>query len=213
VTGLELYVVNLAWGIAEWKLGYVEQAVSRWEETAVTARAAGDERTVAIVLINLGNVSLEQRDFARARGYFEESASISRRLDLKPALANSLVDLGFASLAEADVQEAGASFRESVAVCSAEGSVETMVWAVEGLAAVAAARGRAADATRLLAATGRAKADLAIAEDFYPIGSEARDRTTAAARRQLGDLAFTAAWAVGEQLSMEQAAESAASIE
>jgi hypothetical protein len=92
------------------------------------------------------------------------------------------------------------------------GETNILLWAVEGLAALALDRGDAAEAVRLLAATTRPRAELAVASDFYPIGEEMRERTMDAAREKLGESMFAAVWKDGEGLSLEEAAEAASRI-
>ena len=45
--------------------------------------------------------------------------------------------------------------------------------------------------------------------DFYPIAEEIREQTLEQSRAQLSESAFAAAWAEGEALSLEEAAEQA----
>ena len=87
-----------------------------------------------------------------------------------------------------------------------------MLWAVEALAALSLDRGDGAQAVRLLAATTRPRAEIGIAPIYYPIGEEMRERTLEAAREQLGEAAFAAAWEEGEGLSLEEAGEAASRI-
>jgi tetratricopeptide (TPR) repeat protein len=142
--------------VCELSLGNRERALELYELAAAMARADGDERSVAAIVNNLGNVALDERDFTRARTYFEESVAIGRRLRMRSSLANSLVDLGFVALAEAHVEEATASFREALDMCAAgQLAADVLVWAMEGLAAVALERAAPVEATRLLAATTR----------------------------------------------------------
>jgi hypothetical protein len=129
-----------------------------------------------------------------------------------PFLANALEDLGFVELAESAVDEAAARFAESLSICRAEHATQVLVWAVEGLAAVALAREAPAVATRLLAATGPLKTEMHIPEGYYKIGDETRERTLIAARELLGDADFAAAWAEGENLSLEELADAAALV-
>lgn len=167
----------------------------------------------ATMLTNIGNMALEEHDHTGARAYFEESAAINRRLGLRLPLANNLLDLGFLALAEARVDEAAPALREALDLCRAERLGDLLPWVVEGVAAVALYRGGTIDAVRLLAATTRPKAELAMGADFYPIAEEVRGQTVAAARAKLGESAFAAAWAEGETLSLEAAAEQAALVE
>jgi hypothetical protein len=48
--------------------------------------------------------------------------------------------------------------------------------------------------------------------DFYPIAEEIRERTLDEARAKLSEAAFAAAWAEGEALSLEEAAERASRV-
>jgi tetratricopeptide (TPR) repeat protein len=211
-SGRALVHAHIELAICEQKLGNHERALEVYEVASAVAHEAGDERMVAVVGHNLGNLALDERDFARARTFFEESVAINRRLGVKAYLANSLMDLGFVAFGEARVEEAAASFRESLGICRAERLAAPLVLAVEGLAAVALERDSPADAARLLSATTRPRDELGFAADFYPVGDEVRGRTLAAARAKLGEEAFAAAWADGEGLSVEGAAEKAAAI-
>jgi predicted ATPase len=194
-------------------LGNLERAEEIFELAAATARAAGHEYAVTVVLNNLGNRALVDRDFTRARDYFEESAAMNRQLGQQLLLANNLVDLGFVALAEARFEEAAAAFHESLSICLIERSVDLLIWVVEGLAAVAIERDAPVDAARLLAATTRPRAELGLVASYYPIGEELRDRTLDTARARLGEEAFAAASAEGEILSLEEAAGRAALVE
>ena len=84
---------------------------------------------------------------------------------------------------ETAVEEAAAQFQASFSICRAERATHTLVWAVEGLAAVALARDEPAVATRLLAATGSLRTEIGFAERYYTIGNEVRDRTLESARQ------------------------------
>ena len=199
--------------ICEGFLGNRGRAVEILDSAVAMARAEGDDYSVAAILNNLGNFALTERDFTRARTYFEEGAAINRRLMQLVLLANNLVDLGFVALAEARVEDAAEAFRESLGICRAERFFENLVMAVEGLATLALERAKPIEATRLLAATTRPRAELGLPADFNPIADETRERTLDAARAKLSEDAFAAAWAEGEALSLEAAAEQAALVE
>ena len=198
--------------ICEERLGNRERSMEVYALTKKVARADGNEYAVATVLNNLGNIALSDRDFRRARTYFEESAAINRRLGAQFLSANNLIDLGFVALIENRIDDAAAVFRESLSISRAERGSSLYAWAVEGIAAVALERGSPVEATRLLAATTGPRLELGIGRDFYPIGDEIREQALDAARSRLGEAAFAAAWAEGEALSLEEAAEQAALI-
>ena len=193
--------VNLA--ISEQKLGNT----ARSREIYEAIRADADEHTLAMILGNLGNMDLEEHGYASARSNIEAAAVIHRRRGPRFSLANNLMDLGFIALAEARVDDALPLVRESLSICRADRLGDLLPWAVEAAAAVAAARDEQEDAVRLLAATTKTREELAMDAGFYPIAEETRERTLEQARAELSESAFAAAWAEGEALSLEQAAE------
>jgi hypothetical protein len=110
------------------------------------------------------------------------------------------------------VDEAAARFRESLTLSRAERFTSVVVGAVEGLASIALRRDAPAEATRLLAATTRPRAELAFGENFFSIGEEARAQTLDSAQAKLGETPFATALAEGQALSIEDAADAAALI-
>jgi predicted ATPase len=198
--------VNLA--ISEQKLG--NDARSR--EIYGAVRADADERTLAMILSNLGNMDLDEQNYAAARKNIEAATVIHRGLGVRSYLANNLIDLGFIALAEGRVEDALPLLRESLAICRADRLGDLLPWAVEAAASLAAATGAPGDAVRLLSATTRTREELAMGADFYPIAEESRERTLEQARAQLSESAFAEAWAEGEALSLEEAAEQAARV-
>jgi predicted ATPase/DNA-binding SARP family transcriptional activator len=212
-SGREAVVAYIALALCESKLGNFERAGELYELAAATAREVNDERSLAVIAHNVASDALDQRDFARARPYFGDSVSISRRLKSQALLANSLSGLGVAALAGGRLDDATAAFRESLVICRAERLAATLVSVVEGLAAVALERDAATEAVRLLASTTRPRSELGFAADFDPIQDDLRKQTLAAARARLGEAAFAVAWAEGEHLSVDAAAERAALID
>ena len=196
-------------GVCEVRLGNTERAIELFETAVSDARAGGDNFVLAISLNNRGNLALARRDFETARTYIEESAALNRRLGHQNNLANDLLDLGFIALAENRGDAAAAAFRESLPLNRGR---TTLIWLVEGLAALSLDRGDALEAVRLLAATTGPRAEVGIPLDFYPIADEMRERTLQAAREKLGEAAFAAAWDEGEGLSLEEAGEAASRL-
>ena len=94
--------------------------MARAREIYDAVRADADERSLATILGNLGNIALEEHDYAAARAYLEEAAATNRRLGHQYSLANNLMDLGFIALSEARLDEAEPVLRESLAICRAE---------------------------------------------------------------------------------------------
>jgi predicted ATPase/class 3 adenylate cyclase len=211
---LDAIAARNALAASEHHLGNVRRAAEIFESAEALARVSGNDLALAIALSGLGNQALEAGDLFRARTHLEEVAAIGRRLRQEPLLANALVDLGFVALTETGaVEEAAAKFHESLSICRAERVTHTLVWAVEGLAAIALARDAPAVATRLLAATGSMRTEIGFAQGYYAIGDEVRERTLKGARELLGEAAFATAWADGENSSLEELADAAALVD
>jgi hypothetical protein len=75
------------------------------------------------------------------------------------------------------------------------------LWNVWGLADVALAEGRPRRAAQLLAAARLIVEN----QQTHPVDRDDYERDVALARAQLGEEAFTAAWAEGQAMSLEQA--------
>jgi predicted ATPase/class 3 adenylate cyclase len=211
---LDAIAARNALAASEHHLGNVRRAAEIFESAAALARVTGNDLALAMALSGLGNQALEAGDLFRARTHLEEVAAIGRRLRQEPLLANALVDLGFVALTKTGaVEEAAAKFHESLSICRAERVTHTLVWAVEGLAAIALARDAPAVATRLLAATGSLRTEIGFAEGYYAIGDEVRERTLEGARELLGEDAFATAWADGENSSVEELGDEAALVD
>jgi predicted ATPase/class 3 adenylate cyclase len=211
---LDAIAARNALAASEHHLGNVRRAAEIFEAAAALARVTGNDLALAMALSGLGNQALEAGDLFRARKHLEEVAAIGRRLRQEPLLANALVDLGFVALAETGaVEDAAAKFHESLSICRAERVTHTLVWAVEGLAAIALVRNAPAVATRLLAATGSLRTEIGFAEGYYAIGDEVRERTLESARELLGEEAFATAWTDGENSSVEELGDEAALVD
>ena len=195
---------SIALAICEEGLGNREQSLALYESALSQARADGDDIVSALILGNLGNVALDERDFVSARAYLEEATAMNRRLGQQGSTARNLVALGFIALAENRRDAAATALREGLALFRTERIAEELLLTVEGLGALSLDQGEAVEAVRLLAATIRPRAELGIASNVFPIGQEIRERTLQAAREQLGEAAFVAAWEEGEGLSLEE---------
>jgi tetratricopeptide (TPR) repeat protein len=209
---VDAFAARNALSMCEQGLGNIARAVEVLDAAVALARASGNDLGLAIALGNMANLALGERDFGRARAHLDEAVEIARRLRQGPVLANTLVDLGFIELAESGVDEAAVDFAASLSICRQERVTHTLVWSVEGLAAVALAREAPAVATGLLATTGSLRTEIGFAEGYYAIGDEVRERTLEGARELLGEAAFATAWLEGENMSLEALADAAALV-
>jgi tetratricopeptide (TPR) repeat protein len=133
----------------------------------------------------------------------EESLALFRDLGDKGGSAMSLRSLGRAATDQGDYRRAAALFDESLALSRDLGDNRDMAAGMEELAAVACAQEQPERAARLFGAAQALRE--AIGAPRPPADQPRYDRSVAAARAGLGEHAFTAAWAEGRALSVDQA--------
>ena len=185
--------------------GDVNRAGPLLDQAVSVAREAGDERILALAVNNLGDYSLTRGDFQRARPLFEESLGLLRARGDTANVARALFNLGASELELGRHDVAGGHFREGLALARDAGDREDLAWILEGLAALAAARGQAERAAVLL---GAATAQLAaMGADHKPYERSLRERTEARTAATLGDVAMAQAVASGAILAMPEAIE------
>ena len=99
--------------------GNLERAAQLYEESLALGREAGDTRSVASSLLQLGNVTSERGDYKGAKGFYEEGLALSRKLDDTALLTSYLISLGYESLLQGD-PERGATLNEEAVVLLGE---------------------------------------------------------------------------------------------
>jgi predicted ATPase len=87
-----------------------------YEERLNLARQIGDRPHIAIALIDLGLLLLEQGDYPRARASFTESLALARELGEKLMTVSSLRDLGLVALYQSDYAQAQTWLEEGLAL-------------------------------------------------------------------------------------------------
>jgi DNA-binding CsgD family transcriptional regulator/tetratricopeptide (TPR) repeat protein len=153
--------------------------------------------TYAYELIALG-------DELTARTLLEEALSLSRELESQDDSARTLCGLGYLALRQGDLVHARTHYEESITSLQGRWIIPRLKWALasslEGLGEIALAEGQVAWTVRLIAAADAVRSahgyysPLAMMQPFY-------DQTVATARAQLGEKAFAALWAEGQQLT------------
>ena len=119
------------------------------------------------------------------------------------ALVNTLARLGSIECEMGEDARAAESYRESLElIWRLVGKAFETVACLEGLARVAAMRGRPERAARLLGASAALREEMGT--PLSPIIRADHDHASNAARAALGEDAFTTAWAVGHAMSLEE---------
>ncbi|HSL69366.1 MAG TPA: tetratricopeptide repeat protein, partial [Longimicrobiales bacterium] len=71
-----------------------EAALNRYREALQTVRDLGDKNSEALVLNNIGNISLNRAQFEEARTYFERALTLHEQIQVPGPLADTLHNLG-----------------------------------------------------------------------------------------------------------------------
>ena len=143
-------------------------------------------------------------DELTARTLLEEALSLSRELESQDDSARTLCGLGHLALRQGDLVQARKHYEESITTLQGRWIIPRLKWALasslEGLGEIARALGQVAWTVRLFAAANAVRS----AHGYYsPLGMKQPlyNQTVAGARTQLGEKAFAALWAEGQQLT------------
>ncbi|HEY8448163.1 MAG TPA: LuxR C-terminal-related transcriptional regulator [Thermomicrobiales bacterium] len=158
----------------------------------------------------LGIELYECGDRAAAVGHFEEALARWRAQGHQWGVATALANLARCVRGQGDDKRATALYRESLEASRRVGDTWGIVESLTGLASIAGSYGQAETAARLFAAAERVRSAIGLRLQRY-VRTE-RDEAVDAARRELGEAAFNAAWEAGQALSLDEAAGIAATI-
>jgi tetratricopeptide (TPR) repeat protein len=164
---------------------------------------AGNLHGTGVAYWVLGHVARAAGDEERAADAYQEALVLARAAGDKGSIASILHNQAFLVLHRGDSAGAEALLAESLTLGHEIGQWDQIAWNLAALGGVAAAQGHAVRAARLLGAANawfeRIKRVLQAPERAE------HDGYVAAARAQLGEEAFAAAWAEGYGMSLEQA--------
>jgi tetratricopeptide (TPR) repeat protein len=188
-------------GIVAIDRGDFVQAATLLDEALTLRRAIGDKRGIASSLENLGMVMRSRGDDDRAVALYHESLALFQEIGDNTSQAILLINLGDALRKQGDHASAVTLYHESLAL---HGAAQTFGVAscLEGLAAIAGALGAPQRAARLWGAAAALRD--ALGTPLPPADRPDHDGAVAAARTAMGEAAFAAAWAQGQEMSLEQ---------
>jgi serine/threonine-protein kinase PknK len=166
------------------------------------AAAIAGPTYVSLMYARRGEIALAAGDLDGAHRALTESERRQRALGQTWAVSGILRWLGDTERARGDLDAALGRYRESLATAEDSGHFLFVADALDGVAAVAAARGEAERAARLhgAAAALRERLGTAVASWEQP----AHEQRLAAVRAALGEEAFAAAWAAGAALPVAE---------
>jgi predicted ATPase/DNA-binding XRE family transcriptional regulator len=181
-----------------------QQAVALIEEAKVLSGSLNDNQLMGWVLNHLGHVAQLKAQYARARRLQEESQALFRQADPEYiGMAETSLSLGLIALAQGDAALAVTHLRPALKWANKQGVRACQAWCLAGLGGAAVLDEDPERAARLWGAAEALRQSIGARE--APVSHDLQQRLMAAAREQMGQPAFDAAWAEGQAMTMEQA--------
>jgi len=204
---------HIAWhlrnlGRVAYGQGDFEQARQFHEESLAQFRQINATRDIAWGFFEVSTVALYQGDYSHSIALAEESLRLFDAVRDKGGIAWMAGTLGWVALKQGDVEQAVSCFTQGLMAFQAFGDKQNIVRHIEGLAASSAkAQGQAVLVTQRAARLFGAASAL---RDAIGMHLSVADRSLyepylAAARAQLDEATFAAAWAEGEAMTLEHA--------
>ncbi|HEY7031720.1 MAG TPA: LuxR C-terminal-related transcriptional regulator [Thermomicrobiales bacterium] len=194
-------------------LGLIAHAERRWDEAGPLLERAlalwrelGVESVMATALMLLSGVAAGLGDAALAARHAKESLAICRRLGDAAGAADALCRLAQLAHTRGDDRAAVAAYRDALRHWVGVGNRYEFVWAIAGLAAIAAGHGQPERAAMLAGAFDARieEVGLSSAAAIFAYVGTARDEADGA-RDALGVERFAALRAVGRALTLAAA--------
>jgi predicted ATPase len=178
-------------------------------ESQRIATEIGDRTLLVSIATTAAHVPLYRGDFDEAERQFVQALRLAREEGEPQQVKIALSNLAVVALCQERFDEAAELFGRSLAI-RVEFTMSGSEDAVEGLAAVAVARGDPAIAARLLGATAEWRQKRGFRSQ--PFEAELAERTAATARDALGEDAYGSAVLEGAALELDDAVELALTI-
>jgi predicted ATPase/class 3 adenylate cyclase/DNA-binding CsgD family transcriptional regulator len=172
------------------------------QEGLAVCREMGHKDGLAWGLCLLGQVFLQQGDSVKARSLLEESMLLYRGLGNRN-IAWFLILLARTAASEGDKAAARAIYEESMAIGREVGFYPYDAFHLEGLADVVAAQGDLVWAAQIWGLAEALREAMGV--PIPPVERASHERSVSAARAQVGEKAFAAAWVEGRMMIPEQA--------
>ncbi len=200
MTGISMTL--LAQGIDHFSEKSLEELLA---EILSIERELGDKGAIAETLVDIGRVARFQNNYAEALKLHTENLTYAREINNKWLIAQILLPLGELARLENNYAAAHSYLLEALSLEKEINDRRAIVCSFEEFAALGAAQGQAKRSAILFGAAETLRTAIHVV--LLPIERVEVEKNIAAARAQLDETTFNAAWAEGRAMSMEQAIE------
>jgi len=200
-------------GYAALHAGDVERFPALCEKCEALLQKPLDRWTAAYLLIFLGRVALEAGHYERAVALLEESRTSFRELGYLRGVSMSNFILGMTELKRGNLERGTAVLEEGLPLTQRTKDKLGSAYYLLGLGGVAVEQGQPVRAARLWGAAEALREVISLPLSYFHLAHSGYEACLAAARSQLDEAAWEAAWAEGRAMSMERAIEYALSEE
>ena len=183
------------------------RAIALAEQSQALLKAGGEQWVILHLLGLMGRMRLMQGQVAEARTLLDENVAAFKELGDRWGTAESLISLARVIAAQGDLTMARHLYKESLTLLveASYGFKEFIAADLEGLGIVLGAQGALEEAVQLWGAADALRKE--IKAPLPPVERAGYEQALAIARRQLTEKSFSAAWAEGQRMSIEQAIE------
>ncbi len=165
-----------------------------------------DPEATAYLLLFLGSATMEE-DLGRAAALLEEGLALYQGLGDTRCISVCTFTLGMIASERGDFERAAALLREGLPVAQGHGDNLGIAYYLWGLGGVAAGEEQLVRAARLWGAAEALRETLGLRLSYLDLAHSSYEERLAAARSQVDEAAFEAAFSEGRAMSPEQALE------
>ena len=173
----------------------MDESLSHWKEL-------GSQNGMAVWSYLAGQVALFEGDVSRARMLLEECVALYKEIGDRWHTARSLSALAKVEAFQGNYALAHILYEEHLSLCR-KMDYKNIAPVLEGLAYVVMVQGQPTWAARLWGTAEKLRET--VGAPLPPVESVSYEQSIAAARKHLGDQAFTTAWVRGRTMTPEQA--------
>ncbi|HEX2993911.1 MAG TPA: tetratricopeptide repeat protein, partial [Anaerolineales bacterium] len=191
------------------RTGDLKQAQTYLEEALSLAQFSDDKRNLAFSFSGLGEVAIRRGSYERAESLLQQGLRLSRGMGERWLTGTLLGSLGWAALRQRDFPRMRSTLKESLEIRLEIADIGGTAWCLEKLGEAACLERQFERSVKIFGAAAALRIPLGSVID--QTDRPEYDRILSGLRSTLGDKAFTALWAEGAAMPVEDVVGSALS--